>query len=144
MACPYSLNPRLCGHTFCAMCILKWFFSHLHRSCGAWHDSVDCPMCRCTLYPTPDDVPRPEYTFPFTPNRTVDCVIKNMLTNLGRDVEAKQNFAIWATDWKSGGNARKDWERKDRDGRDLMNRLTDRWMDMKSHEFIAIKVELEV
>ncbi|KAG1770742.1 hypothetical protein EDD22DRAFT_865770, partial [Suillus occidentalis] len=78
MACPYSLNPRLCGHTFCATCILKWFFSRLHRACATWHEPVDCPICRSALFGTPDNVPRPDSSFPFTPNRTADNAIRGM------------------------------------------------------------------
>lgn len=58
MAQPYSLNPGQCGHTFCALCILRHFFSRLHKACGGWHESVDCPMCRSLLVITPDRVPR--------------------------------------------------------------------------------------
>ncbi|TFK75012.1 hypothetical protein BDN72DRAFT_832720 [Pluteus cervinus] len=82
MAHPYTLNPGQCGHTFCAVCILKWFFSRLHRACGGWHESVDCPICRSLLVITPDRVPRLDITFPFVPNRTASAVCESLIEKL--------------------------------------------------------------
>lgn len=82
MATPYSLNPGQCGHTFCALCILKWFFSRLHNACGSWHESVDCPICRSVLTLTADVTPRPNNTFPFVPNRTAAAVLESLIEKL--------------------------------------------------------------
>jgi len=82
MANPYTLNPGLCGHTFCALCILKWFFSRLHNACGSWHESVDCPICRSVLALTPDGTPRSTFTFPFVPNRTAAAVLESLIEKL--------------------------------------------------------------
>ncbi|KJA28010.1 hypothetical protein HYPSUDRAFT_62399 [Hypholoma sublateritium FD-334 SS-4] len=82
LAAPYSLNPSHCGHTFCAMCILKWFFSRLHRPCGGWHESVDCPICRSLLIITPESTPRLLLTFPFVPNRVTASVIESLVEKL--------------------------------------------------------------
>ncbi|KAJ7247636.1 hypothetical protein B0H12DRAFT_738905 [Mycena haematopus] len=82
MAQPYSLNPGQCGHTFCALCILRHFFSRLHKACGGWHESVDCPMCRSLLVITPDRVPRLDITFPFVPNRTAAALCESMIEKL--------------------------------------------------------------
>ncbi|KAF8623045.1 hypothetical protein AX15_006551 [Amanita polypyramis BW_CC] len=84
MAHPFSLNPAQCGHTFCAMCILKWFFSRLHRACGGWHEPVDCPICRSHLVLTPDRPPRPNLTFPFVPNRIASSVLESFVQKLAR------------------------------------------------------------
>ncbi|KAF9054518.1 hypothetical protein BJ165DRAFT_1439480 [Panaeolus papilionaceus] len=84
LAVPYTLNPPSCGHTFCALCILKWFFSRLHRACGGWHESVDCPICRNLLIITPESVPRSHATFPFVPNRVAASVIDSLLEKLAR------------------------------------------------------------
>ncbi|KAF9454264.1 hypothetical protein P691DRAFT_656521 [Macrolepiota fuliginosa MF-IS2] len=84
MAYPYTLNPGQCGHTFCAICILKWFFSRLHRVCGGWHEAVDCPICRSVLVITPDHVPRPPTTFPFVPNRVATAVVESLVEKLAR------------------------------------------------------------
>lgn len=82
MAYPYSLHPGHCGHTFCAICILKWFFSRLHRVCGGWHEAVDCPICRSVLILTPDRVPRSNMTFPFVPNRVAAAVVESLIERL--------------------------------------------------------------
>jgi len=84
MAHPYTLNPGQCGHTFCAICILKWFFSRLHRACGGWHESVDCPICRSLLVITPDRVPRLDITFPFVPNRTAGALCESLIDKLAQ------------------------------------------------------------
>ncbi|PPQ78384.1 hypothetical protein CVT25_011607 [Psilocybe cyanescens] len=82
LASPYSLSPSHCGHTFCGLCILKWFFSRLHRVCGLWHESVDCPICRSILIPTPERTPRSQSTFPFVPNRVTASVIESLVEKL--------------------------------------------------------------
>ncbi|KAJ7574462.1 hypothetical protein C8J56DRAFT_872436 [Mycena floridula] len=82
MAHPYTLNPGPCGHTFCAICILKWFFSRLHKACGGWHESVDCPICRSLLVITPDRTPRLDITFPFVPNRIAAAVCESLIQKL--------------------------------------------------------------
>ncbi|PPQ67895.1 hypothetical protein CVT26_007095 [Gymnopilus dilepis] len=82
LAAPYALNPPNCGHTFCGLCILKWFFSRLHRVCGLWHESVDCPICRSLLIPTPDLTPRLQITFPFVPNRVTGSIVESLVEKL--------------------------------------------------------------
>nr|GAT45713.1 RING finger domain-containing protein [Mycena chlorophos] len=82
MAHPYSLNPGSCGHSFCATCILRHFFSRLHKACGGWHESVDCPMCRALLVITPDRIPRLDITFPFVPNRTAAAACESLINQL--------------------------------------------------------------
>ncbi|TRM65558.1 hypothetical protein BD626DRAFT_616350 [Schizophyllum amplum] len=81
---PYSLNPSLCGHTFCGICILRWFFTRLHEACGGWHESVDCPICRQLLVITPDRTPRLEFTFPFVPNRSVANACETLIERLAQ------------------------------------------------------------
>ncbi|KAJ6591578.1 hypothetical protein DFH09DRAFT_1306314 [Mycena vulgaris] len=107
MAQPYSLNPGQCGHTFCALCILRHFFSRLHKACGGWHESVDCPMCRSLLVITPDRVPRLDITFPFVPNRTAAAMCESMIeklsqssTNSGLVVKREESEGNWpGSEW---------------------------------------------
>ncbi|KAK6992179.1 RING finger domain-containing protein [Favolaschia claudopus] len=91
MAQPYSLNPGQCGHTFCALCILRHFFSRLHKACGGWHESVDCPMCRSLLVITPERAPRLDITFPFVPNRTAAALCESMVEKLSQQCAAASN-----------------------------------------------------
>jgi hypothetical protein len=141
-ACPISLNPGQCGHTFCALCILKWFFSRLHKACGGWHESVDCPIwsflslplqpqlipafpsiSRSLLIITPDHSPRLDITFPFTPNRTVDALVRDLIGKLadspssdditaGGTTGAKKTEDTMA-EWRTGGTTRTEWFRRD-------------------------------
>ncbi|KAH7913838.1 hypothetical protein BJ138DRAFT_1145116 [Hygrophoropsis aurantiaca] len=145
MACPYSLNSRRCGHTFCGTCILKWFFSRVHTPCATWHEAVECPMCRTQLHCTPDHIPRPESTFPFTPNRTVDSVIRSLISALsegsGSDLGSATNPLI---EWKAGGYARQGWEKRDVEGRNEMEFLGALWNTMKAKDVLNIKARLEV
>ncbi|KAJ3533479.1 hypothetical protein NMY22_g7318 [Coprinellus aureogranulatus] len=73
---PHTLNAPNCGHTFCGLCILKWFCSRLH-GCGAWHEQVYCPMCRAEVH-TPDR----RATFPFIPNRLATTTIAALTEKL--------------------------------------------------------------
>ncbi|KAG5724908.1 E3 ubiquitin-protein ligase TRIM31 [Termitomyces sp. T112] len=107
LAHPYTLNPGQCGHTFCALCILKWFFSRLHFHCGSWHESVDCPMCRSLLVITPDRTPRSHATFPFVPNRTVAAVCESLIEKLRWApsstlvVKREDSEGAWGLGWAS-------------------------------------------
>ncbi|KAF9461205.1 hypothetical protein BDZ94DRAFT_1264236 [Collybia nuda] len=126
MAYPYTLNPGQCGHTFCAICILKWFFSRLHRACGGWHESVDCPMCRSLLVITPDRVPRLEITFPFVPNRTAAGVVESLVEKLVEPplgtliVKREDTEGIWASelkeDWNAGCGRKKEKSKEEGQG----------------------------
>ncbi|KAG6886232.1 hypothetical protein C0993_010794 [Termitomyces sp. T159_Od127] len=107
LAHPYTLNSGQCGHTFCALCILKWFFSRLHFHCGAWHEPVDCPMCRNPLIITPDRTPRSDATFPFVPNRTVAAVCESLIEKLRCAqsstlvVKREDSEGGWGSGWAS-------------------------------------------
>ena len=121
------------------MCTLKWFFSRLHKACGGWHESVNCPICRSLLIITPDRLPCLDITFPFTPNRTVDLVVQYMIDKLvnspfgdGRSVikeeedidgsglsgvsmrrEKEKSHSSGLDAWRAGGSLRSDWIRRD-------------------------------
>ncbi|KAG6910022.1 hypothetical protein DXG01_013746 [Tephrocybe rancida] len=107
LAYPYTLNPGQCGHTFCALCILKWFFSRLHYQCGAWHEPVHCPMCRTVLVITPDRTPRLETTFPFVPNRAVAALCESLIEKLRYSpsstlvVKREDSESAWGSGWAS-------------------------------------------
>ncbi len=131
-ACPYTLIPGLCGHSFCAICLLKWCFTALHRGCGYWHDDLQCPLCRAELPYTSDRTPRSRFSFPFTPNRLADSSIKALVA-LVRDAQPEHSTlsgararsdAIGTSEvtqhdemlisWRRAGAAYLDWEQRDR------------------------------
>lgn len=140
MAHPYALSPVQCGHTFCAICVLTWFFSRLQCECGQWHEAVDCPICRTPLIVTPDRIPRLETTFPFVPNRIAAAVCESLIDKLAKlqsdslDVELasgsgsrKKDSDSVATDkfrenkvpdsadvtaWREGGGMRAEWMKR--------------------------------
>ncbi|KIL69326.1 hypothetical protein M378DRAFT_69950 [Amanita muscaria Koide BX008] len=168
MAHPISLSPGQCGHTFCATCILKWFFSRLHRPCGGWHEPVDCPMCRTHLIVTPERPPRPNITFPFVPNRIASSMLESLVQKLARSaltpvIKKEDIDGSWVSEactaecvrftpkpkeegisteiilWGEGGSLRAEWLRKDRDGRREINDLLQRWENLESDDFIDLK-----
>ncbi|KAH7890786.1 hypothetical protein F5I97DRAFT_81655 [Phlebopus sp. FC_14] len=145
MAYPYSLNPRHCGHSFCATCILKWFFSRMHLGCGGWHEAVDCPMCRSPLVHTPDQTPRSDVSFPFTPNRTADIAICGLINTISTDVEnSSQTASNSLSDWYADGHARQEWSKRERAGRTEMTSLAVQWNNLTPNDFVNIKARLEV
>lgn len=138
MAHPYTLNPGQCGHTFCAICILKWFFSRLHRACGGWHESVDCPICRSLLVITPDRVPRLENTFPFVPNRTAANVVESLIEKLSESpldtlvVKREDTEGAWTSELKEEWNAgcsRKKGKSKEEDQEIQVNAAVVDWRE---------------
>lgn len=146
MASPYTLRSPSCGHSFCATCILKWFFSRLHRNCGDWHDVVQCPICRCPLS-TPDLQPRSEQTFPFLPNRALDGALQGLIKSLAGELDdecssSASNAQLSA--WSDEGLARQDWTNRDRIGRNEMTSLGAQWTTMKAVDFVNFKNHLDV
>jgi hypothetical protein len=160
MACPYSLNPGHCGHTYCGLCILKWFFSRLHGPCGGWHASVDCPICRSLLTVTPERIPRSAITFPFSPNRIADSVVQDLVGKLAtpskvsltggagvRKSRSKKKIEVpmdGVAAWREGGCLRAEWLKRDREGRTEMNTLTTHWSILRPADFLLIKDRLGV
>ncbi|KAK0489034.1 hypothetical protein IW261DRAFT_1325983 [Armillaria novae-zelandiae] len=161
MASPFSLNAAgQCGHTFCAMCILKWSFSRLHRLCGCWHESVDCPICRSLVVMTPEKPPRLDFTFPFVPNRTASAICDSWVEKLacalsetkkGRGHKKSRVRVDTPSDlphWREGGAARKEWLRKRRhvnlEGKTLMSSLYSNWSRLTPENFAAMKDDLGV
>ncbi|KAI8985742.1 hypothetical protein BD414DRAFT_63823 [Trametes punicea] len=162
MACPYSLNPGRCGHSFCALCILKWCFAAVHRGCGYWHDSLECPLCRAELPYTPDMTPRHMFTFPFTPNRLADAAIKALIETVksakpeaGTGVctggnEPKAGATVAQCDahrllaWRDNGMSYDDWSMRDERGRSEMTILVNEWPTLQANDFVAFKDRLSV
>ena len=131
-ASPYALNNGRCGHAYCAICILKWAFTAVHRDCGYWHEALECPLCRATLPLTPDATPRNIYTFPFVPERLADAAIKSYLAIL-QDAADSKSKPIASRDergrgdihrygeideqvitWGQGQASRTEWEQRER------------------------------
>ncbi|KAI0832127.1 hypothetical protein BC628DRAFT_587334 [Trametes gibbosa] len=173
LACPYTLSPGQCGHSFCAMCILQWSFAAVHRGCGFWHDSLECPLCRAELPYTSDHVPRSMFSFPFTPNRLSDTAIHALIEGItkreggpnagagegsGPGVgmcvsigQGKSDATISASlkdgeklsAWKETGMAYLDWKERDR-GRAEMTLLATEWASLGANDFVAFKDRLGV
>ncbi|KAI0718004.1 hypothetical protein C8T65DRAFT_639684 [Cerioporus squamosus] len=162
MANPYSLNNGRCGHAFCAICILKWAFTAVHRSCGYWHEALECPLCRATLPYTPEATPRNICTFPFVPDRLADTVIRSHLAVLqdAADSKAKPTASYsggeshhgiyWHGEvdeqvlaWGEGKASRNEWEQRERNGKTQMTLLFDNWSQYKAVDFISLKDRLK-
>ncbi|KZT27930.1 hypothetical protein NEOLEDRAFT_1060052 [Neolentinus lepideus HHB14362 ss-1] len=154
MACPWSLNHPACGHTFCAECILKWFFSGMHRACGTWHASLDCPICRSTLtHPRPTP-PRPVLTFPFSPNRVADAALKDLIAVVAGKEKPKAKKKVrsltkpgvtlpWEA-WLLGGSAHTEWLARDDRGRFMVNEVAKGWQTMDYDLLVITKETLGV
>ncbi|KAG9313024.1 hypothetical protein JVU11DRAFT_6463 [Chiua virens] len=144
-ACPYALTPRICGHTFCAACILKWFFSRLHKGCGGWHEAVDCPLCRSSLPYTPERTPRSASSFPFAPNRAADTAIRGLITAIPREL-AGVSTAVSSSlaGWNEDGHSKQEWSKRERIGRAEMTSMAAQWNLLKTVDFVNIKNRLEV
>lgn len=109
------LTPRNCGHTFCATCILKWFFSRMHKGCGGWHEAVDCPLCRSPLPHTPDRTPRSNSSFPFTPNRIAEIAIRGLMNTISHELASASVLASHPlSDWSEGGHGKQEWSKRER------------------------------
>lgn len=115
-----------CGHTFCAICMVKHFFSRFHRTCGGWHEHVECPMCRSILIYTPNQLPRSLLTFPFARNRMTDAAVVAMVDQLTMQIEdicirnpcesvdqtkggMKIDYGGPLAVWRMGGSSRMEW-----------------------------------
>jgi hypothetical protein len=88
------LTPSQCGHTFCAVCLLKWFFSNLHDECGWWHGNLECPLCRAALPATDKQPGRKDWTCPFAPNRVGEEFLHNRLNALADILEPQSSILV--------------------------------------------------
>jgi len=161
IAHPVTVPHPNCGHTFCALCMVKHFFSRFHRTCGGWHEHVECPMCRSILIYTPNQVPRSLLTFPFAKNRMVDAAVAAMIDQLtaqiegagilnpcedmeqtkgGIKIDCESPLAVW----RMGGSSRVEWLERREKGRQEVDYLSRNWSTITSHEFIKIKDRLAV
>ena len=123
---PVTVPHPNCGHSFCALCMLKHLFSRFHRTCGGWHEHVECPMCRSVLIYTPSQVPRSLLTFPFAKNRIADAAVAAMIDQLTAQIEGscipnrcedmeqtkggiKIGYESPLAVWRMGGSSRIEW-----------------------------------
>lgn len=161
IAHPVTVPHPNCGHTFCAICMVKHFFSRFHRTCGGWHEHVECPMCRSIIIYTPNQLPRSLLTFPFARNRMADAAVVAMVDQLTMQIEAmgtpnpcenvdqakggiKIDCASPLVVWRMGGSSRMEWlERRER-GRQEVDYLSRNWSTITPPEFIKTKDRLGV
>ncbi|EPT01140.1 hypothetical protein FOMPIDRAFT_1023444 [Fomitopsis schrenkii] len=170
MACPYSLSPAQCGHTYCAVCILKWYFTNLCEACGDWCNHLDCPLCR-TVLPRPvepNERPRQMYALPFTPARAADERVTQLVDSLsgpvpesptkassskrGKGKGKKKQVASTggsdaepstpSTGWEYGGTLREEWQARSSRGRTEMRHLITQWPQMTAAQLRAFKVHI--
>lgn len=150
IAHPVTVPHPNCGHTFCAICMVKHFFSRFHRTCGGWHEHVECPMCRSILIYTPNQHPRSLLTFPFAKNRMADAAVVAMVDQLTAQVEdagvpnpCSDRESPLAT-WRKGGSSRVEWLERLEKGRQEVEYLSRNWDSITSHDFIRTKDRLGV
>ncbi|RDX47665.1 hypothetical protein OH76DRAFT_726688 [Lentinus brumalis] len=145
LARPYSLNHGQCGHNFCALCVLKWYFDALDGECGRWLESLRCPVCRSMLPATPADVPRDMCTLPFVPNRSADTTVRAYL-NLVQDA-ADRNGSGGLDErvrgWERHGRKSMDWQERDRKGTEGMELVVTNWAILEEEDFLAMKARFE-
>ncbi|KAI0640781.1 hypothetical protein C8Q79DRAFT_994876 [Trametes meyenii] len=168
MACPYTLTAGQCGHSFCALCLMQWCFAAVHRGCGYWHDSLECPLCRAELPYASDVTPRSVFSFPFTPNRLADGMIKTLVAvvkdakpddaptagqgacpTAGAGVGTGEDKSIDPSAvsdrlalWREGGAMYNDWVERDTRGRKEITRLATGWSTFQAEDFIEFKDRL--
>jgi len=161
IAHPVTVPHPNCGHSFCALCMVKHLFSRFHRTCGGWHEHVECPMCRSVLIYTPSQLPRSLLTFPFAKNRIADAAVAAMIDQLtaqiegagipnicgdmeqtkgGIKIERESPLAVW----RMGGSSRIEWFERQERGRQEVDYLSRNWSTITSDDFIRIKDRLAV
>ncbi|KAF9779158.1 hypothetical protein BJ322DRAFT_443595 [Thelephora terrestris] len=162
IAHPVTVPHPSCGHTFCAICMVKHFFSRFHRTCGGWHEHVECPMCRSILIYTPNQLPRSLLTFPFAKNRMADAAVVAMIDQLTAQIEStgtgipnpcedlegiKGGFKTDRESplgvWRTGGSSRMEWLER-LEGRQEVDYLSRNWSTITSQEFVKTKDRLGV
>jgi len=155
MACPTSLT-TYCGHTFCGLCIFKWYFSKFHTDCGGWHVQVECPLCRAPIRtPRSSHVPRSMDTCPFAPNRVTEDALQSAVDSLAVSPDGvgpavtgkgKKKTVIVvddpALDWREGGLLRNDWQDRTTRGKEKRQQILQDWPGMLPNQFLALKVHL--
>lgn len=107
-AYPVTVANSNCGHSFCALCLLKGFFSLLDED-GYWSAQLACPTCRTALALIPDDTPRPAHTCPFIPNTATDKEITQLVDSLHQYTFDVPGPAEEILTWLINGGSRVKW-----------------------------------
>ncbi|PCH36205.1 hypothetical protein WOLCODRAFT_166745 [Wolfiporia cocos MD-104 SS10] len=163
IACPCTIGSSRCGHTFCALCIMKWYFSRLCPDCCTWHEDLECPLCR-TPIAAPKVVPADGNTpCPFAPNRMVDGAVAELLNTIRNESTASSGSSSTSPKgkgkgkskkteggviseaialWGEGGASRVDWQDRNRRGHAELDRLTTGWTRMGPGDYKLMKNRL--
>ncbi|OCH96263.1 hypothetical protein OBBRIDRAFT_787338 [Obba rivulosa] len=160
MAAPYILVPELCGHSYCALCILALFFGKFHEECKSFHKELDCPMCRAALPYPKLHKSRADCACPFTPNRLADEVIQELvdtvtasaqeLYNISRANKANKHGGTLAipespiADWREKGRAKIAWKARQDQGKAEIQLLTKSWKTFRGKNLLAMKRRLGI
>jgi len=155
MATPYSLVPSQCGHSYCALCILKVYLNKFHDACKSWHQVVECPMCRSVLPYPKQGYNRSECACPFTPNRLAEGVITGLMDTLTASAQELYNIAranrngghLVIPDspiaaWREKGSDKIAWKARQEQGKSEMALLTKSWKTIRSRHLLAMKRRL--
>ncbi|KAH8104138.1 hypothetical protein BXZ70DRAFT_1005683 [Cristinia sonorae] len=156
MACPTVLASS-CGHSFCAMCILKWYFARFHIECNSWHTAVECPLCRASVRtPNTGYIPRTLESRPMMINRMAEGALQSfvdMLLKPGSSEPApgkgkgKKKAVIDlddpALEWREGGSARRDWIERGQKGKAKLQEVLSVWEKLTPAGFTNFKRSLD-
>ena len=75
-----------CGHSFCAGCIIPWYFMQAHECCQRWHTQPFCPNCRSICpHDLGGDGIHLTNPCPFVPNTIADQAVDHLLARITVD-----------------------------------------------------------
>ncbi|KAJ3478779.1 hypothetical protein NLI96_g9521 [Meripilus lineatus] len=137
MAYPVTVANSNCGHSFCALCLLKGFFSLLDED-GYWSAQLACPTCRTALALIPDDTPRPAHTCPFIPNTATDKEITQLVDSLHQYTFDVPGPAEEILTWLINGGSRVKWWIRARYGKFVADSVIKDWAQCQRHEFLCM------
>ncbi|KAK7677606.1 hypothetical protein QCA50_019417 [Cerrena zonata] len=108
-----------CGHTFCAKCIVSWYFTKMDCATSSWPSGVECPECCQSMTAlgveqTPEKLP-----FPFISNQIVEMflydavkTVYELMVDMSIDDTLEnipEGFLRRALKWGKGGKGQEEW-----------------------------------
>ncbi|EED83835.1 predicted protein [Postia placenta Mad-698-R] len=95
-SCPFAYPLTTdCGHTYCALCVLKPIFTHCDPQSGQWDHNINCPKCSRPLLYNKQDPPGYLPSLPLTSNKTAAAAINEIFSVITRlcDMDNDNNNA---------------------------------------------------
>lgn len=105
---PVIVSNSNCDHTFCALCLLKHFFSRLDED-EYWNTQLIWPTCQAVLSLILDDTSQLSHSCPFISNTATDKCMMQLMDSLHQYTFNEPGSPKEIVKWLINGDLRVTW-----------------------------------